>query len=89
MPHADRPLSDVEQRALPPAARAAQLAMRAGIYWAREPFVLEFRHPRLGAARSSGWRSSTCASRCRDPELRAQADADYAIGCKRILLSDD
>jgi cation diffusion facilitator CzcD-associated flavoprotein CzcO len=45
MPRPDRPLKAWERR-LYRALPAAQLLMRAGIYWARESFVLGFRHPR-------------------------------------------
>jgi cation diffusion facilitator CzcD-associated flavoprotein CzcO len=47
VPHPNRPLRAWERavyRVFPP----AQLAMRTGIYWARESFVLQFRRPRLG-----------------------------------------
>ena len=68
-------------RAAPvPRLPAAQLLMRAGIYWARESFVLGFRHPRvmrLGAAPRAG---ATCAARCRDPELRRKLTPDLPHG---------
>ena len=42
----------------------AQLAMRAGIYWARELFVLQFRHPRVQGCRALA-AHGTCARRSR------------------------
>jgi cation diffusion facilitator CzcD-associated flavoprotein CzcO len=87
MPHGGRPLSERERsvyRRLP----AAQLAMRAGIYWARETFVTLFRHPRFGklaervALRHLG-------SQVKDPELRRKLRPGFSIGCKRILPSND
>ena len=49
-PAADARASGRLYRRFPP----AQLAMRAGIYWAREPFVLQFRHRAHRAGCSSG-----------------------------------
>ena len=47
IPHRNRPMTRVERaiyRLFPP----AQLAMRAGIYWAREGFVFQFRRRAVG-----------------------------------------
>ena len=47
IPHRNRPMKRWERavyRLFPP----AQLAMRAGIYWARESFVLQFRRRAIG-----------------------------------------
>src|SRR5881397_1530614 len=46
MPRPDRPLKGWERR-LYRALPAAQLLMRAAIYWARESFVVGFRHPKV------------------------------------------
>ncbi|MEA2419796.1 MAG: hypothetical protein QOE60_2002 [Thermoleophilaceae bacterium] len=87
MPHPNRPLKDWERklyRRLP----AAQLAMRAGIYWARETFVLQFRNRRM---RKLATRVALrqLERQVPDPELRAQLTPRYEIGCKRILPTDE
>ncbi|MEA2444278.1 MAG: hypothetical protein QOJ12_1570 [Thermoleophilales bacterium] len=88
MPLPDRAMSDLERRVyrkLP----AAQLAMRAGIYWARETFVLGFLHPRLNKAIVERIARKHMAEQVPDAELRRKLTPDYTIGCKRILISDD
>ncbi|HEU0023731.1 MAG TPA: NAD(P)/FAD-dependent oxidoreductase [Thermoleophilaceae bacterium] len=87
MPRPDRPLTDVEQRIyrrLP----TAQLAMRAAIYWARETFVMMFRHPRLGKL-AERMALRHLHAQVQDPELRRKVTPSFAIGCKRILPSDE
>jgi cation diffusion facilitator CzcD-associated flavoprotein CzcO len=86
MPHPDRALRGWERRVyrtLP----ALQLAMRSGIYWARETFVLGFLRNRMALASRIARRH--LAAQVRDPALRARLTPDYTIGCKRILISDD
>jgi cation diffusion facilitator CzcD-associated flavoprotein CzcO len=62
--------------------------MRAGIYWARELFVLGFMHRRLAK-----WQEHLPIAhlhhQVKDPELRRKLRPDYAMGCKRVLVSDD
>ncbi len=86
MPHPDRRLTHTERRiyrALP----AAQALMRSGIYWARELFVLPFRHRRLaGLPQCLALRH--LRRQVRDPRLRERLTPDYEIGCKRILISN-
>jgi cation diffusion facilitator CzcD-associated flavoprotein CzcO len=87
MPHGGRPLSPTEHkvyRRLP----AAQLAMRAGIYWARETFVMMFRHPRYGKLVERVALKHMHAQ-VKDSELRRKLTPKFAIGCKRILPSND
>jgi cation diffusion facilitator CzcD-associated flavoprotein CzcO len=71
MPRPDRPLKAWERR-LYRALPGAQLLMRAGIYWARESFVLGFRHPR---AMRLGQRMpcATCTARCATPSCGASS----------------
>ena len=87
MPRPDRPLRPWERhlyRALP----AAQLLMRAGIYWARESFVVGFRHPRaMRLAERLALRH--LERQVPDPELRRKLTPTYRIGCKRVLISND
>jgi cation diffusion facilitator CzcD-associated flavoprotein CzcO len=87
IPHRNRPMKRWERalyRLFPP----AQLAMRAGIYWARESFVLQFRRAAVGKFLE---RISLrhLHSQIRDPELRGKLTPNYRMGCKRILPADE
>jgi cation diffusion facilitator CzcD-associated flavoprotein CzcO len=87
VPHPNRPMSSFERvlyRLLPP----AQLAMRAGIYWARESFVLQFRRPRLGRL-VERIALRHLREQVPDPELREKLTPRYAMGCKRILPTNE
>jgi cation diffusion facilitator CzcD-associated flavoprotein CzcO len=87
MPHSDRAITPLEQRvyrAFPP----AQLAMRAGIYWARETFVCGFMDRRF-AKLPERVALKHLRDQVPDPELRRKLTPDYTIGCKRILISND
>jgi cation diffusion facilitator CzcD-associated flavoprotein CzcO len=87
VPHRNRPLSRWERavyRVCPP----AQLAMRAGIYWARESFVLQFRRPRLGRF-VERMALKHLHDQVEDPALREKLRPRYAMGCKRILPTDE
>jgi cation diffusion facilitator CzcD-associated flavoprotein CzcO len=87
MPRPDRPLK-VWERRLYRALPTAQLLMRAGIYWARESFVLGFRHPRV-----MRWGQRLALRhlhrQVHDPELRRELTPSYRMGCKRVLISND
>ena len=86
MPHPDRAISSWERRvyaALP----VLQMAMRSGLYWARETFVVGFLRNRMRVAQGIALRHM--AKQVPDRALRAKLTPDYTIGCKRILLSDD
>jgi cation diffusion facilitator CzcD-associated flavoprotein CzcO len=87
VPHRNRPMTRVERalyRLFPP----AQLAIRAGIYWARESFVLQFRRRAVGKLLE---RISLkhLESQVTDPELREKLTPRYRMGCKRILPTDE
>jgi cation diffusion facilitator CzcD-associated flavoprotein CzcO len=87
VPHPNRPMSSFERavyRLLPP----AQLAMRAGIYWARESFVLQFRRPRFGKL-VERIALKHLREQVPDPELREKLTPRYAMGCKRILPTNE
>jgi cation diffusion facilitator CzcD-associated flavoprotein CzcO len=87
IPHRNRPLKRWERaiyRLFPP----AQLAMRAGIYWARESFVLQFRHRAVGKLLER-IPMTHMRRQVKDPELRRKLTPDYRIGCKRILPTDE
>jgi cation diffusion facilitator CzcD-associated flavoprotein CzcO len=66
---------------------ALQLAMRAGIYWARETFVIGFLNNRMSLAARIARRH--LRAQVPDPELRRKLTPSYTIGCKRILISDE
>jgi cation diffusion facilitator CzcD-associated flavoprotein CzcO len=87
VPHGDRPLKPWERklyRAFPP----AQLAMRAGIYWARETFVLGFIDKRFSKVPEAVARRHI-AKQVPDRELRRKVTPTYTLGCKRVLISND
>ncbi len=87
IPHRNRPLRRWERaiyRLFPP----AQLAMRAGIYWARELFVLQFRHRAVGRLLER-IPMAHMRKQVKDPALREKLTPDYRIGCKRILPTDE
>ena len=87
IPHRNRPLKAWERtiyRLFPP----AQLAMRAAIYWARELFVLQFRHRAVGRLLERIPLRQLHAQ-VKDPELRRKLTPDYRMGCKRILPTDE
>ncbi len=62
--------------------------MRAAIYWGREAFVVLFRHPRFGK-RVERIALRHLHSQVKDPELRSKLKPNFAIGCKRILPSNE
>ena len=87
VPHPNRRMTRVEQaiyRRLP----AAQLAMRAGIYWARESFVLQFRHRRVRRL-ATKLALRQLREQVPDARLRERLTPRYEIGCKRILPTDE
>ena len=87
VPHNDRPITPVEKR-LYKALPLAQLAMRAGIYWARESFALGFVDKRF-AKLPERLALRHIDKQVPDPELRRKVTPNYTIGCKRVLISND
>ena len=87
MPRPDRPLKGWERR-LYRVLPAAQLLMRAGIYWARESFVFGFRNPRI-MRRAERLALRHLQRQVRDPQLRRKLTPSYRMGCKRVLISND
>lgn len=84
----DRAIGSWERR-LYRVAPGVQLLVRAAIYWARECFFLGFkRAPRI---LRMGQRLATRELRAQvaDRALRAKITPSYAMGCKRVLLSND
>jgi cation diffusion facilitator CzcD-associated flavoprotein CzcO len=87
MPRSDRPVRPRERR-LFKLVPAAQRLVRGAVYWGREATVAPFMHPRLAKVPERMARAHL-ARQVADPELRARLTPDYAIGCKRILLSNE
>ncbi|HEX8102722.1 MAG TPA: NAD(P)/FAD-dependent oxidoreductase [Solirubrobacteraceae bacterium] len=87
LPHVDRPVGRVLRsiyRRFPPLQRAA----RAGVYGLREQLVVSLVYaPRAGRLNELVARGHM-RRQVRDPELRRRLTPGYAIGCKRILLSN-
>jgi cyclohexanone monooxygenase len=83
----DRTYSAAERRAL---ARVPGLRRlyRAGVYWGREAYVPVFtRFPGLARpAERAALR--TIAAQVPDPALRSKVTPHFALGCKRVLLSN-
>jgi cation diffusion facilitator CzcD-associated flavoprotein CzcO len=86
-PHPNRQLTRVE-RALYSRLPLVQLAMRAGIYWARESFVLQFRHRRVRRL-ATKVALRHLRAQVPDVELRERLTPSYEIGCKRILPTNE
>jgi cation diffusion facilitator CzcD-associated flavoprotein CzcO len=87
LPHRDRPVRPVA-RALYRHLPWLQRAVRTGVYWWRESFALAFMKVRPGSAPERFARGHLEAQ-VADPDLRRRLTPDYAVGCKRILISND
>ena len=88
MPRRDRAVPQW-YRALLAAVPPVQRTMRRVSSWAREVQLLSF--TRQGAFRALGERIARrhLEAQVPDPDLRRRLTPDYAMGCKRVLLSDD
>jgi cation diffusion facilitator CzcD-associated flavoprotein CzcO len=88
IPHSDHPVAEPVQR-LYRRVPAVQKLSRAQIYAARELLVLGMVHqPRLLKAHELLVRARI-RRHFRDRELRRRLTPTYALGCKRILLSNE
>jgi cation diffusion facilitator CzcD-associated flavoprotein CzcO len=87
MPRGDRAIA-AWRRALYRALPVTQRLERAALYAFREAMIVPFRHPRLMRLVALSARRHLHAQ-VRDPVLRDRLTPHYALGCKRILLSDD
>jgi len=87
MPHSGRPVRPRE-RALFRRIPAIQRLVRGAVYWGREVYVLPFLHPAFSRIPQIAARRHL-ANQVPDERLRAKLTPDYAIGCKRILISND
>jgi len=88
MPRHDRAYTRLERLAFRHAP-AAQKIYRSAIYWGRETFVPAFTiNPKIAApARRASLKN--IEKGISDPALRDRVTPSYAIGCKRILISND
>jgi len=87
LPHRDRPVRRFA-RALYRAVPGWQGLVRAGVYWSRELFVRPFMKPSPNSLPERLARSHL-DKQVADAALRARLTPRYAIGCKRILISND
>ena len=88
MPRPDRAFTPRERWLFRHSALAMRIS-RARIYWTRELMVVMFaKQPRLATLASAGARKHL-AEQVADAGLRARLTPDYALGCKRVLLSND
>jgi cation diffusion facilitator CzcD-associated flavoprotein CzcO len=87
LPHRDRPVRGVA-RALYRAVPGWQRLVRSFVYWSRELFVIPFMKPSPNSVPERLARGHL-EKQVADPGLRARLTPRYAIGCKRILISND
>jgi cation diffusion facilitator CzcD-associated flavoprotein CzcO len=87
IPRGDRAFTRAEH-ALFRAVPVAQKLARASIFLAQEASAVGFVHPRLGRVAQVVARRHL-RRQVSDPRLRASLTPPYAIGCKRVLRSDD
>lgn len=87
MSHTKRPITDRERR-LYRRLPAAQRAVRAAVYAAKEALVLGFvKRPAL-MNRLAGLSTAHLAKQVADPDLRSRLTPDYTLGCKRLVPSN-
>jgi cation diffusion facilitator CzcD-associated flavoprotein CzcO len=86
-PRRDRAIGELERRlyrTVPPLQRLS----RIGIYAMRESTLVNFQHPRVARVLQRLALANLRRS-VPDPALRERLAPSYAMGCKRVLLSDD
>ena len=88
VPRFDHEISP-RKRALYRRLPATQRAARAWIYWSREALVLGMTGRTKLLELIARGADELRERAVEDPELRAKLTPDYAIGCKRLLLSND
>ena len=87
LPHRDHPVSGLA-RALYRSVPGWQRLVRSIVYWSRELFVIPFMKPSRNSMPERLARRHL-EKQVADPALRARLTPRYAIGCKRILISND
>jgi cation diffusion facilitator CzcD-associated flavoprotein CzcO len=88
VPRLDRQYGEKQKRLLR-RFPALQRTARTGQYWFREWNLMAFTG--AGRMRAMGEREALkhLEAQVPDPQLRAKLTPDYAMGCKRVLLSND
>lgn len=66
----------------------AQRLTRNGIYWLSETFGLGFVHPKAMVG-IEAWARKHLKDQVADPVLREKLTPNYAVGCKRVLFSNN
>jgi cation diffusion facilitator CzcD-associated flavoprotein CzcO len=87
LPHRDREVRHTA-KALYRTIPGLQRLVRSAVYWSRELFVIPFMKVRPNPAPEQLARRHL-EKQVADPALRARLTPDYAIGCKRILISNE
>ncbi len=87
LPHRDREVRGIA-RTLYRSIPGLQRLVRLGVYWSRELFVIPLMKVRPSPAPEQMARHHL-DKQVADPELRARLTPSYAIGCKRILISNE
>ena len=87
LPHRDRKVRRIA-RALYRAIPGWQRLVRTGVYWSRELFVIPFMKVTPDSVPERLARGHL-DKQVADPALRTRLTPRYAIGCKRILISND
>ncbi len=88
LPHTDRPTTAFERR-LYTLSPFLQKAVRAGVYWSRESFLLGFIKDERFMAGAEKIATAHRNKQLKDPELRRRTRPTFRLGCKRVLLSND
>jgi len=88
VPHNDRPVREVEKRVYR-RFPAVQNAVRFAIYWARELLVPGFAWDKRFLKVPEAIARRHLKDQVEDLELRRKLTPNYAIGCKRIIISND
>ncbi len=86
LPHRDRPVRALAQ-ALYRTVPGWQRLVRSFVYWSHELFVIPFMKPSPNSLPARLARTHL-ERQVSDPSLRARLTPRYAIGCKRILISN-
>ena len=88
IPRADRAYTDREKRRFR-RVPGLQRLVRTGQYWSREARLRALIGGRLLRTLFEQQSLRNLGRQVPDPELRARLTPDYAIGCKRVIVSDD
>jgi cation diffusion facilitator CzcD-associated flavoprotein CzcO len=88
LPHTDRPTTRLERR-LYKLAPFLQRAVRTGVYWSRESFLLGFIKDQRFMAGAEKIATAHRRRQLRDPDLERKTRPTFRLGCKRVLLSNE